>query len=301
MAAKDDKLQAVFKKDIKEKRELINITLDRFLPRKDEYPKEIHKAQRYTLFAGGKRLRPYLCLQSFLLFSDDIDLARPVAGAIELLHTYTLIHDDLPEIDNDDLRRGRKTCHVVYGPALALLAGDSLISYAFDLLASCEVSDSLKVELIRQFARETGACGVVGGQMKDIISEGKKITKKELQYIHDNKTGKLIRLPLRFGAIVAGASEDDVNRLDRFGEKIGLAFQIADDILDIEGSKDSLGKSIGKDAKTEKATYPALYGLEKSKAMAAKLIKEAKALLQPYGEKALHLELLADYIISRNV
>jgi geranylgeranyl diphosphate synthase type II len=302
MTSKGDKLQAMLlKKDLKEKRELVNITLDRFLPRKDEYPKEIHKAQRHTLFAGGKRLRPYLCIQAFQLFSDEIDLVRPVAGAIELLHTYTLIHDDLPEIDNDDLRRGRKTCHVVYGADMALLAGDSLIAYAFDLLSGCELPSALKVDLIRQFSLETGAHGVVGGQMKDIISEGKKITKKELQYIHDNKTGRLIKLPLRFGAIVAGASQEDIERMDNFGEKLGLAFQIVDDILDIEGSKATLGKTIGKDAEVQKATYPSLYGLDKAKTMAEKLIREAKALLKPYGEKAHLLELLSDYVLTRKV
>ncbi len=288
------------KKDLKEKRELINITLDRFLPRKDEYPKEIHKAVRHTLFAGGKRLRPYLTISTFLLFSDEVPVVQPVAAAIELLHTYTLIHDDLPDIDDDDYRRGKKTCHVIYGDDMALLAGDALLTAAFELLTHVPLSDEVKIKLISELARETGSRGLIIGQMMDIVSEGKKITKEELQFIHDNKTGKLLKLAMRFGCYAAEVEEEHVKRLEKVGEKLGLAFQITDDILDVEGDQKKLGKSIGKDSKVQKATYPSLYGMEESREMATKLINEAKELLSHYGEKADMLKLLADFILTRD-
>ena len=288
------------KKDLKEKRELINITLDRFLPRKDEYPKEIHKAVRHTLFAGGKRLRPYLTISTFLLFSDEVPVVQPVAAAIELLHTYTLIHDDLPDIDNDDYRRGKKACHVIYGDDMALLAGDALLTAAFELLTNVPLSEEIRLNLIRELAVETGSRGLIIGQMMDIVSEGKKISKEELQFIHDNKTGKLLKLAMRFGCYAAEVEEEHVKRLEKVGEKLGLAFQITDDILDIEGDQKKMGKSIGKDSKVQKATYPSLYGMEESREMATKLIEEAKELLSEYGEKADMLKLLADFILTRD-
>lgn len=290
----------VFKKDLKEKRELVNIAIDRFLPRKDEYPKQIHKAIRHTLFAGGKRLRPYLLINTYKLFKDDINKTLMVAGAIEMLHTYTLIHDDLPEIDDDDYRRGKKACHVLFGSDIALLAGDALLVYAFQAIANTlEVDEKLRLTFIKELSNEAGHIGLIGGQMIDIQSEGKKISKETLDYIHNNKTGRLITLPIRFGCMIAGASEDDQKRMESFGQKIGLAFQIVDDILDIEGSLDTLGKTIGKDSKAKKATFPAVYGLEKSRQMAGKLIAEAKALLEPYGEKAELLSMLCDFIHTR--
>ncbi len=289
----------LLKKDLKEKRELVNITLDRFLPRKDEYPKDIHKAMRHTLFAGGKRLRPYLMLRTFELFSDEVSKVQPLAAAIEMLHTFTLIHDDLPAIDDDDYRRGKKTCHVVYGDDLALLAGDSLLCYAFDLLTTIEMSDENKIKMIRELASESGDQGLILGQMKDILSEGKDITKEELDFIHRNKTGRLIKLAIRFGCYAAEASKEDTKNMEIFGEKIGLAFQIVDDILDIEGSSKKMGKTVGKDIKVSKATYPAVYGLDKSKEMATKLVNEAKKLLEKYGDKAEMLSLLTDFILLR--
>lgn len=289
------------KKDLKEKRELINIVLDRFLPRKDEYPKDIHKAMRHTLFAGGKRLRPYLTVKTFELFNDNTEIVKPVAAAIELLHTYTLIHDDLPEIDNDDYRRGRKACHLVYGPDIALLAGDSLLTYAFSMLVSenIEFDNSLRLKLIREFTHETGDRGIIAGQFIDIKSEGKKVSKKTLKYIHENKTVRLIKLAIRFGAYVAGASKEHLKRLEKFGHKIGLAFQIVDDILDVEGSAKKMGKTIGKDEKSEKATYPSIYGMEESKRMAKELIDDAKEIIAYYGEKSRLFLMLADFIYTR--
>lgn len=289
----------LLKKDLKEKRELVNIEVDRFLPRKDEYPKQIHKAMRHTLFAGGKRLRPYLLINTYLLFADEIKKILLVAGAVEMLHSYTLIHDDLPEIDNDDYRRGKRSCHVIYGSDIALLAGDALLVYAFEALNLAPIDERLKLNMIREMAIEAGHNGLIAGQMVDILSEGKKIDKDVLDYIHNNKTARLIKLPIRFGCYLAEVSEEEQVRMEKFGEKIGLAFQIVDDILDVEGQDKTLGKSTGKDAKVKKATFPAVYGLEKSKNMARKLIEEAKNLLEPYGEKADILRLLCDFIYNR--
>lgn len=291
----------LLKKDLKEKRELVNIEIDRFLPRKDEYPKQIHKAIRHTLFAGGKRLRPYLLINTFQLFSKDLHHAIVAAGAIEMLHTYTLIHDDLPEIDNDEFRRGRKTCHVIFGSDIALLAGDALLVFAFETLAESDIEENLKIKMISEMAAETGYKGLIAGQIADIENENKKVTVKTLEYIHHNKTARLIRLSIRFACYLAETSSEDQARLEKFGDKIGLAFQIVDDILDEEGTQESLGKSIGKDKDKKKATYPAVFGLDKSRKMAEKLIDEAKELLEPYGEKAETLLLLADYILTRQL
>jgi len=289
----------VLKKDIKEKRELVNIEIDRFLPRKDEYPKQIHKAIRHTLFAGGKRFRPYLLINTYLLFSDDIKRILLTAGAIEMLHCYTLIHDDLPEIDNDDFRRGKKACHVVFGSDIALLAGDALLVYAFEAINSTDLDNKLKVKILKELAQEAGHNGLIAGQIVDIESEGKKVSAETLKYIHHNKTARLINLSIRFGCYLADAPEEDRKRLEKFGKKLGLVFQIVDDILDIEGDSEQLGKSIGKDKKVKKATFPSIYGLEKSKVMAEKLLNEAKELLNPYKEKAELLRMLSDFVLTR--
>ncbi|MDD3049706.1 MAG: polyprenyl synthetase family protein [Candidatus Cloacimonetes bacterium] len=290
----------LLKKDMKEKRELINITLDRYLPRKDEYPREVHKAMRHTLFAGGKRIRPYLTIRTYSLFHDNIEPVRLVASAIEMLHTYTLIHDDLPAIDNDDYRRGKKTCHVVYGPGIALLAGDSLLTYTFEILSVLELDSELKMKMIRELTKEVGVDGLIAGQMSDIIHEGKEVSKSELKYIHDNKTGRLIDLSIRFACYMANTDAEHARRLDKYGKNIGLAFQITDDILDIEGDSGKLGKTTGKDEKVKKATYPAVYGIENSRKMAFDLIEEAKETLSVFGEKAEYLIMLADFIYSRS-
>jgi geranylgeranyl diphosphate synthase type II len=292
-------IKMILKKDIKEKRELVNIEIDRFLPRKDEYPKQIHKAIRHTLFAGGKRLRPYLMINAYLLFEDDIRKTLLVAGAIELLHSYTLIHDDLPEIDNDDYRRGKKACHVVFGSDIALLAGDALLVYAFEAINSTSLDEKIKLKMIRELAIESGYKGIIAGQIVDILSEGKKVDKETLSYIHNNKTARLINLSIRFGCYLANASAEDQQILETFGQKLGLVFQIVDDILDIEGDTETLGKSVGKDKKVKKVTFPSVYGLEKSKEMAKNLITEAKALLNPYGEKANMLLMLSDFVLTR--
>lgn len=289
----------ILKKDIKEKRELVNIEIDRFLPRKDEYPKQIHKAIRHTLFAGGKRLRPYLMINTYLLFKDDLSKILKLAGAIEMLHTYTLIHDDLPEIDNDDYRRGKKACHTVFGSDIALLAGDSLLIYAFQLIADSDIEEKIKLKAIKELSKEMGDNGLIAGQMVDITSEGKKPSQKTLRYIHHNKTARLINMAIRFGCYMGKASTEDLARMKKFGNKIGLAFQVVDDILDVEGNKQTLGKTIGKDKKVEKMTFPSVYGLEKSKQMAQKLIDESKKILNHYGEKAEIMKMLCDFILTR--
>ncbi len=283
------------KKHMREKKEIINITLDRFLPRKDDYPKEIHKAMRHTLFAGGKRIRPYLTLLVYNLYSNEKEEAVIQAGsAIEMLHTYTLIHDDLPEIDNDEYRRGKKTCHVLFGADIALLAGDALLVEAFNMVNELEVKPEIKINMIADMAELTGDKGLIAGQMTDIQSEGKDVKKKTVEFIHLNKTAKLLQLCCRFGAYMANAPAAEVKKVDEFGKKIGLAFQIIDDILDIEGNEIKLGKTPGKDEAEKKATYPAVFGLEQSKKLAKKMIDEALKMLDSYG---VHAGLLKEFTL----
>ncbi len=292
--------KVLLKKDMKEKQELVNIILDRFLPRKDEYPKEVHKALRYSVFAGGKRLRPYLTMLAYCLFQNDPEPIAPVAAALEMIHTYSLIHDDLPDIDNDEYRRGKKSCHAVFGEGVALLAADSLLVSAFELVTHAEIDESLRLRFVREMAQGCGINGLIGGQMVDIESEGKKVDKKTLMYIHENKTGSLISLCLRFGALAGGATEKELAAIETYGKKIGLAFQIVDDLLDIEGDPSALGKSIGKDEEQEKATFPSVFGVEESRQQATDLIQEAKHAMRGYGDKAILFEALADFILTRN-
>ncbi|MDY0150958.1 MAG: polyprenyl synthetase family protein [Candidatus Cloacimonas sp.] len=289
----------LLKKDMKEKQELVNIILDRFLPRKDEYPKEIHKAIRYSVFAGGKRLRPYLTLLAFQLYNQDVELIAPVAAAIEMIHTFSLIHDDLPDIDDDEYRRGKKSCHTVFGDGVALLSGDALLISAFELVTIAEIDAAIRVQFVRELAEAVGVGGLIGGQMVDIESEGKKIDKKTLNYIHENKTARLINLCLRFGAIAGGAPEKELAMLEEYGRLIGLVFQIVDDLLDIEGTQEELGKTIGKDANAEKATFPAVYGIAESRAKAIEYTEKARQVIAPLGARALKLDILAEHLLHR--
>lgn len=291
--------RVLFKRDLKEKQELVNIILDRFLPRKDEYPKEIHKAMRYSLFAGGKRIRPYLAMLAWQLWQEDPEPITYVAAALEMMHTYTLIHDDLPDIDNDEYRRGKKSCHAVFGEEVALLAGDALLVGAFEMITWAPLLEKTKQELVKQMALECGVRGLIAGQMVDIQSEGKKPDKKLLDYIHKNKTARLINLALRFGAQPAGAKPADLKVLEDFGNNIGMAFQIVDDLLDIEGDPAELGKTIGKDKDSGKMTFPAVYGEEKSRQMAEEYRQAAKRNLDHFGNKALLLGMLTDFIVDR--
>ncbi len=290
----------VLKRDLRDKVESVNIIIDRYLPRKDEYPKQIHKAMRHTLFAGGKRIRPYLAIRSYTLFDNDIKNILLIASAIELIHTYTLIHDDLPEIDNDDLRRGKPTCHILYGSDIALLAGDALLVGAIELVSTSEMDNAIIVKVIKEVCSYCGDKGIIAGQMADIMNEGKKVTQETLNFIHLNKTVKLFQLCTKLAGMTAKASAVDMKKLDRYGYCLGMAFQIIDDILDITGEQNTLGKTIGKDENFGKMTYPALYGLEVSKQKADELMAEADEIVDSYGEQGKYLKLLNQYIASRN-
>lgn len=281
-------------------RALVDAALERILPPENTQPSSIHRAMRYSVFAGGKRLRPVLCIESARMFTEDVAGAVEVGCALEFIHTYSLIHDDLPALDNDDLRRGKPTCHKMFGEALAILAGDALLTLAFETLANAPVDPAPRVRLVAAIAAAAGTVnGMVGGQVADLEAEHKRANAADLEYIHRSKTAALIRSSVLAGAIAGGAGDDEAARLGRFGENIGWAFQVVDDILDVEESSAALGKTAGKDQAQQKATYPGLFGLEKSHAIAQEL--EAKALgeLAFYGECANHLRELATYLVTR--
>lgn len=265
------------------------------------YPQTIYDAMRYSLLAGGKRLRPILCLASCELIGGTIELAMPTACALEMIHTMSLIHDDLPAMDDDDYRRGKLTNHKVYGEDIAILAGDGLLAYSFEYIATQTqgVSADRVLKAIAHLARAVGADGLVGGQVVDLESEGQDITVETLTYIHNHKTGALLEACVICGAVLAGASDAQIEKLSQFAQKIGLAFQIIDDILDITATQAELGKTAGKDLQAQKATYPKLWGLEESKHQADKLVAEAKTILAEFGESARPLQALADYITDR--
>ena len=289
-------LPAFFESDRAE----IDAALEILLPPETEPPPVIHRAMRYSVFAGGKRLRPILCLESARIFSDSPRGVHSVACALEFIHTYSLIHDDLPALDNDDLRRGRPTCHKQFGEAMAILAGDGLLTRAFEVLSLAELPADRRAAVVREIATAAGTVnGMVGGQVADLEAEGRPIDPQMLEYIHRSKTAALIRASVVSGAIAGGAAGEDVERLRRFGESIGLAFQVVDDILDVEESSATLGKTAGKDQSQKKATYPALYGLEKSRATANALLERANAELIPFAARARRLRELADFLVAR--
>ncbi len=267
------------------------------------YPEKIYEAMRYSLLAGGKRLRPILCLAGCEIAGGTSQMAMPTACAVEMVHTMSLIHDDLPAMDNDDYRRGKLTNHKVYGEDIAILAGDGLLSYAFELIATkTENVPPLQVlQTIAHLARASGAPGLVGGQVLDLESEGlKDVSIETLTYIHAHKTGALLEACVVCGAILAGAPAADLQRLSRFAKNIGLAFQIIDDILDITATAEELGKTAGKDVQAGKVTYPSLWGIEESRRQAKQLVTDAKAQLTVFGNKAQPLLAIADYITSRS-
>jgi len=278
----------------------VEAALERLLPAENTQPPSIHRAMRYSVFAGGKRIRPVLCLEAARMFTQDVDAAIQSGCALEFVHTYSLIHDDLPSLDNDDLRRGKPTNHKVFGEAIAILAGDALLTLAFEALAKSPLEAARRVRVIAEVASAAGTVnGMVGGQVADIEAEGKQIGGDALEYIHRSKTAALIRASIVAGAIAGGASDDDVERLRRFGDNIGWAFQVVDDLLDVEESSAALGKTAGKDQAQRKATYPALYGIEKSRAIAAELEAKALAELDAYGAKAARLRQLAEFLVAR--
>ena len=279
----------------------VDAALDRWVPRPGENPATIHNAMRYSLFAGGKRIRPLLAIAAAQAVSDAPVGIESCACALEMIHTYSLIHDDLPALDNDDLRRGRPTCHKVYGDAMAILAGDALLTLAFEVLAKLEYVDASKrIELVRELATASGTVGgMIGGQVNDIEGEGKHPTAHLLESIHRAKTGALLRASVRMGGIYAGAAADKLDALTSFGEHIGLAFQIVDDILDVEQSSQALGKTAGKDAAQKKITFPAVYGIERSREMAEEERFAAHLALQPFDDRAQRLRELADLVVRR--
>jgi geranylgeranyl diphosphate synthase, type II len=278
----------------------IEAALDRILPAEDSQPPSIHRAMRYSVFAGGKRIRPVLCLEAARMYSEDVQAAIQTGCALEFIHTYSLIHDDLPSLDNDDLRRGKPTNHKVFGEAIAILAGDALLTLAFETLSKSPLEAARRVQVIAEIAGAAGTVnGMVGGQVADVEAEGKQIGTDALEYIHRSKTAALIRASIVAGAIAGGAANADVERLRRFGDNIGWAFQVVDDLLDVEESSAALGKTAGKDQAQKKATYPALYGIEKSRAIAAELEAKALAELDAFGARAVRLRQLAEFLVAR--
>ena len=291
------------KKYLQEKEDIVNKALDTLLPKEDEFPQRLHKAMRYSIFAGGKRIRPILVIAAAEVFGKTAANVINIACAIELIHTYSLIHDDLPAIDNDDLRRGLPTNHKVFGEAIALLAGDALLTKAFQIMSQPSAvsgqQSALILKSIHEIAKAAGSTGMVGGQVVDIESEGKEVAFPVLEYIHIHKTGELILASVRAGAILAGAENKELETITRYGEAIGLAFQIADDIIDVEGNKEDVGKNIGGDAKKGKVTYPSILGVDESRKRARELVDMAITALKDFDRKAEPLREIARYIVER--
>jgi geranylgeranyl diphosphate synthase type II len=278
----------------------VDAALNRFLPSLTTRPKTIHQAMRYSIFAGGKRLRPIICLAAAEVINGKSDNAIPLACAVECIHTYSLIHDDLPCMDNDDFRRGKPTSHKVYGEGIAVLAGDALLTIAFEIATHCKSQPRYShAVILRELAAASGSQALVAGQVADLEGEGKKISPADLRYIHENKTAALIAGSIRLGAMSANATPKQLEKLTEFGQSLGLAFQVIDDILDVTQTTEKLGKSAGKDIAAQKATYPALLGLEKAKAEADRLTRTARAALKPFGKHAAPLEAIADFLLKR--
>jgi len=275
--------------------------LDRLLPLETQDPVSIHKAMRHSVFAGGKRLRPVLCMEAGRMVADSTpDGIEELGAAVEMLHTYSLIHDDLPALDNDDLRRGRPTCHKVFGEAIAILAGDALQTRAYEVLAKLKCSAEARVRIIEEIARSTGTIdGMIGGQVVDLEAERTTPNTVMLEYIHRSKTAALIAASLVSGGNYAGAKDDAIGHLRAFGRSIGLAFQIVDDVLDVTQTSEQLGKTAGKDTAAAKVTYPALFGLDESKRKADALVHSALAELDSFGARAETLKKLARFLVER--
>jgi geranylgeranyl diphosphate synthase type II len=279
---------------------LVDAAMDAYLPAAKDRPSTIHEAMRYTVFAGGKRLRPVFCLAAAEACGGQTADALAPACAVELMHTYSLVHDDLPAMDDDDLRRGRPTCHKVYGEGMAVLCGDALLTEAFLVLAQTPVTARYGTrDHIRELAETGSSRQLIGGQVMDLEGEGKKLTKRELVRIHEAKTAALLTTSLRLGAMTANATPAKLAALTAFGYHLGLAFQVIDDILDVTQSTEILGKTAGKDAAVEKATYPSVIGLAASRKEAARLTRAALASLQPFGKKAARLTHMAEHLLQR--
>jgi geranylgeranyl diphosphate synthase type II len=274
--------------------------LDRFLPRENTPPPTIHKAMRYSLFAGGKRLRPILCLAATEACRGNIANALPFAAAMECIHTYSLVHDDLPSMDNDDFRRGRATCHKVFGDGIAILAGDALLTIAFEIAARAKPARRYSnAIMIREIALAAGSQRLIAGQVADLEAEGKTASRDQLCYIHENKTAAILTASVRLGAMSANADATKLRAITRFGRALGLAFQVIDDILDVTQTSEKLGKSAGKDLTAHKATYPAVIGLDASRGEARRLTNAAQSALNSFGREAEPLREIANYLLER--
>jgi len=286
---------------LEEGRILTDKALERLLPPATQYPSSIHQAMRHSVFAGGKRLRPILCMEAARVVAGCVpEGIEELGSALEMLHTYSLIHDDLPALDNDDLRRGRPTCHKVFGEAIAILAGDALQTYAYEVLANLRCPASARVSIIAEIAHATGTVdGMIGGQVMDLEAERRHPDAKTLEYIHRSKTGALLTASVVTGGLYAGGDASQIQSLRDFGMNIGLAFQIVDDVLDVTQTSEQLGKTAGKDTATEKATYPLLFGIDASVAKADELVKKANAALHRFGDNANHLREIAAFLVER--
>jgi geranylgeranyl diphosphate synthase, type II len=282
-------------------RVLTDAALERLLPPATQRPGSIHQAMRHSVFAGGKRIRPILCMEAARMIANSLPLGvADLGAALEMLHTYSLIHDDLPALDNDDLRRGRPTCHKVFGEAIAILAGDALQTQAYEVLACLQCPPEARVRIIEEIARGTGTIdGMIGGQVVDLEAEHTKADVTTLEYIHRAKTAALITASVVSGGIYAGGNEHEVEKLRAFGQSIGLAFQIVDDVLDVTQTSEQLGKTAGKDTAAEKATYPALFGIDESLKKADALVESAFASLESFGSRAGTLKSLARFLVER--
>jgi len=290
---------------LQEKKEIVDAALERYLPKKEEFTSNLHKAIQHSLFAGGKRIRPILSIASFEAVGGKGERILPFACALEMIHTYSLIHDDLPALDNDDYRRGKPTCHKVFGEAIAILAGDGLLTEAFRLMTTQPPGDfrssdgGVFLDLVNEVAQAAGVLGMVGGQVVDVESEGKGVDLPTVQYIHAHKTGAMILASVRVGAKLGGAKGETLNALTRYGESVGLAFQVVDDILNVEGKAALMGKKTGSDLSRGKATYPSVLGLEESKKKGRELVKMAVDALKPFGPEADPLREIARFVAAR--
>ena len=291
----------MLKDTLEQGQRLSDAALDRLIPLETEHPVSIHKAMRHSVFAGGKRLRPVLALEAARMISGSLPAGiEELGAALEMLHTYSLIHDDLPALDNDDLRRGRPTCHKVFGEAIAILAGDALQTQAYEVLSRLKCPPAARVKIIEEIARGTGTVnGMIGGQVIDLEAEHTRPTPEMLEYIHRSKTAALITASLVSGGLYAEAKDSEIGKLRAFGLAIGLAFQIVDDVLDVTQTSEQLGKTAGKDTASEKATYPALFGIDASVRKADALVIEAFGELETFGDRAETLKELARFLVER--
>lgn len=291
----------MLKETLKQGQQLTDAALDRLIPLETQHPVSIHKAMRHSVFAGGKRLRPILCFEAGRMIAGSLPRGiEELGAALEMLHTYSLIHDDLPALDNDDLRRGRPTCHKVFGDAIAILAGDALQTQAYEVLSQLKCPPEARVKIIAEIARGTGTVdGMIGGQVVDLEAEHSKPTAEMLEYIHRSKTAALITASLVSGGLYAGATDSQASKLRAFGLAIGLAFQIVDDVLDVTQTSEQLGKTAGKDTASEKATYPALFGIDASIRKADTLVNQAFDELESFSGKAEPLRQLARFLVER--